>query len=173
MSPISHNDVLTMYPASEYGRINAARSKLLAAGLRCIAMDFNGYGDDGSVDGDVLVVSEGFPINVSLKGYDYGVFMRAQHRPDHKGSAWFELINDSDVVYGLQDLAYHVLENFEGDWRNGAGGHGVVAIDLNNLDYHIDGYQRYESEDPADTKGTFVIPGTDLDIVSLIASTLK
>lgn len=160
---------------------NALRQALLAAGFRCIGAEFNGSGDSGSLEHFV------FP-SESQRQASFDELMaddESQGSLDYLLSYDKELIDKIDAISkpysdqqwdsGLEGVFYRVLENFPGDWVNNAGGYGKVIIDLQTGQWNIDGYERYESEEPAGKSGTMSfepVATPQMDVLDLVKLTL-
>ena len=130
-----------------------ARLMCLKRGIRTIGYDFQGQGDDGAINCICL------PTEAHLSLYDvckdenprsWDVYYPHMYKdepplPDEGLLQGKEIARFVASVSGLSEIleqaAYDALEQFNGDWVNEDGGGGAVGIDLQTLDFYIDGYQ--------------------------------
>lgn len=148
----------------------AFRHAALRANLRTIACEFDGSGDSGSINGvgPIRWNAGGTDMSCTHKGLDelmpklMTCYMTREKNWDFEqnklvlvpeASLLEQLAKEHNI--DLDMVFYSVLDHFPGDWVNEAGGYGTAYLDLATGQYHIDGYQRYESTEAADADGTF------------------
>lgn len=161
--------------------ITEARRRLIAAGIRTLGFNFDGCGDDGSLqeicfpDNPALALAKCEEPNEFTPAYSFSFNDSEQTTKVKAFKTKLELLVDVSV---LQDLAYAALVYFPGDWVNNDGGYGVVALDLLSGEFKIDGYERYTEVNAVDAGGTVTLPldvldtTFPLDVTTVLRSTL-
>jgi hypothetical protein len=163
---------------------HSIRQQLIAAGLRCVAYEFDGCGDSGSVNELLLPTRspeqalEEYTADSLEDTFDKAsqysyINDKYTHIDNNQYAALMRQIDAiPSATSTLEDMAYSALENFPGDWVNNDGGYGIVAIDLVTGDYRIDGYQRVSDVESAYSSGAFLEP-LATDTLSLVKQHLS
>lgn len=156
------------------------RTILLANGYRVIAAAFDGSGDSGSLSGFYLpcpedstkslteILADDKELNMDLLFAGPQVMAKIKELlAPLKENTWDD---------PLDMLFYQILENFDGDWVNNAGGYGMAAVDLQTGEWTIQGYQRYEESSAANSEGLFKwdpMPTSTMTVSDLVKLTLN
>lgn len=102
-------------------------AKLKDNGISIIRIEFSGSGDSGSIDStEVLDKNED---NIDLE--------------------------NSDLLERIEDYGYDILSNqYNYDWYNNDGGRGTLIINIDTLEWNIDGVYYELIENDASQSGT-------------------
>ena len=167
--------------------VTPTRYALVNQGVRVVSFEFDGSGDEGSIN--ALWLPLDFP-HLSLEEYrqriDVGYSPGFDYEKSYTASsavtqAQTIIDDDPKTREVLEHMAYEALEHFDGDWVNNGGGYGSVYIDLLTGAFHIEGYTRHTYSEHVPSSGTTwdpidpVTPGKapELDLVKHIAAQLN
>ena len=118
-----------MFQSAEHKRRLLAR--LWELGVRTVVVEYDGYGDSGSIEKPSYLDERGVP---KIAGHEQIVWPKRSGRFDRETGVWITSTQEQPLSLDevLVDLVNDTLDEKGIDWYNNDGGYGELRIDMNH-----------------------------------------